>query len=135
MFYLDDSNIIRGWDFFSDPDRTDLNGTISRYSFSAGSNTRMGSYWPSLIFQDASESVQEIIWNKSLSISDSDGWSQRSIGVQGWSHSGLAEVPLSPNFANYGVNLLYQRDDGKLIDFSRNNSLTGWSIGKYLGLC
>jgi len=103
---------------------------MSNYNFSVGNTSRMASYWPSLVFQDGSGMVQEILYNSSIS-GNQGGWSQRSLGVLGWNSSGLAEVPLSANFTTYGIDLLYQRDDQKLIDFARNSSVGGWSTGTY----
>jgi hypothetical protein len=86
----------------------------------------MVAYWPSLVFQDSDGMMQEILYNKS------GGWSQSSLGVRGWNSSGLAEVPLSQNFTNYGVDVFYQRDDQRVIEFSRNSSIGGWSAGMYI---
>jgi hypothetical protein len=107
---------------------TAFNGSISTHDFKIGTFSRMATYWPSLVFQDDSYMLQEILYNGSLP-GNIGNWLQSAVNVNGLNHSGLANVPLTAN-GNYGVSILYDRNDQKLFDLQRNQSVGGWIPGK-----
>jgi hypothetical protein len=69
--------------------------------------------WPSIIFQDDSNMLQEILLNTTTPGNDG-GWSHSAVDVNGLSNSGLADVPLTAN-GNFGVNLFYDRNDQSML--------------------
>jgi hypothetical protein len=92
----------------------------------------MATYWPSIVFQDESYMLQEILYNGSL-LGNSGGWSQSAMNINGLNNSGLANVPLTAD-GSFGVSVFYNRDDQKLFAVERNQSVGGWIPGKY-GSC
>jgi hypothetical protein len=126
LFYLDDTNLLREWNFVNS--YTGANGSLSSFTFTSGTSSRLVSYWPSIIFQDGSNQVQGIVYNWSEP-GNKEGWYQSPLDLRGWNGSGLAAVPLRQDYADGGVNLFYQRDDQKLLAYSGNISI-GWSVGR-----
>jgi hypothetical protein len=124
---VDNSSNIREWDF--DDSYTGSSGSISTHSFKIGAFSRMATYWPSIVFQDDSYMLQEILFNQSQQ-GNSGGWLQSAMNVDGLNNSGLANVPLTAN-GNFGVSVFYDRNDQKLFELARNQSVGGWIPGKY----
>jgi hypothetical protein len=97
----------------------------------------MISYWPSIIFQDDFGNLQEILCNGSIPGSLENTWFQRALGVHGYNASGLAEIPVTQNNpsnsvpVDYGVGVLYQRDDSKLYSVVRSTNIGEWSASKF----
>jgi hypothetical protein len=123
---VDNSSNIQEWDFADS--YTGFNGSISTHSFKIGAFSRMATYFPSIIFQDDSYMLQEILYNGTIP-GNSGGWSQSAMNVNGLNNSGLADVPLTAN-GNFGVSVFYNRNDQKLFDLARNQSVGGWTPGK-----
>lgn len=93
-------------------------------------NSKLTSYWPSIIFQDGSNTVQEIVHNGSA------GWAKVDIGLKAQDYTSMAEVNVPGDTGlvgtSWGTKLFYQRDDGKLFAVSRNQTLGSWSAGEPL---
>ena len=123
---MNNSSNIQEWDF--DDSYTGFNGSISTHSFKVGSFSRMATYWPSIVFQDDSYTLQEILFNGSLP-GNSGGWLQSAMNINGLNNSGLANVPLTAD-GNFGVSVFYDRNDQKIFDLERNQSVGGWIPGK-----
>jgi hypothetical protein len=73
--------------------------------------------------------LQEILFNSSLQ-GNSGGWLQNAMNVNGLNNSGLANVPLTAD-GDFGVSVFYDRNDQKLFELARNQSVGGWIPGKY----
>lgn len=72
--------------------------------------------------------LQEILYNSSIP-GNIGWWSQSAMDVQGLNNSGLAGMSLTAN-GNLGVSVFYDRNDQKLFDLARNQSVGGWTPGK-----
>jgi hypothetical protein len=97
---------------------------MSPNGWKAGENSRFASYWPSLVLQDDSNQVQEILYHNG-------GWIQNDLGLACQNHSAFAEVPYSISGGIDGGEVyIYQRDDQKLLVEGRKQSTSGLSVGK-----
>ncbi|QYT04847.1 hypothetical protein H0G86_011750 [Trichoderma simmonsii] len=97
---------------------TDTKGTIDPLAYKAGPNTRIATYWPSVIFQNEVNQLEEAYFStKSV-------WSQQLLNLSSTNHSALVEVPYSGERTG-SANFIYQRDDGRLFAESRVNSSVG----------
>lgn len=102
---------------------TDTKGTIDPLAYKAGPNTRIATYWPSVIFQNEVNQLEEAYFStKSV-------WSQQLLNLSSTNHSALVEVPYSGERTG-SANFIYQRDDGRLFAESRVNSSVGAAAGK-----
>ncbi|KAM6478336.1 hypothetical protein HDV62DRAFT_190439 [Trichoderma sp. SZMC 28011] len=97
---------------------TDTKGTIDPLAYKAGPNTRIATYWPSVIFQNEVNQLEEAYFStKSV-------WSQQLLNLSSTNHSALVEVPYWGGRTG-SANFIYQRDDGRLFAESRVNSSVG----------
>lgn len=99
-------------------------GPMSPNGWKAAANTRIAAYWPSVIFQDERNQMQEA-YDANLT------WVQSSVGLQCRNGSTFAEVPYSVNAGRFGGDkILYQRDDQKLILEERTNLTNKLNVGE-----
>ncbi|KAL9488804.1 hypothetical protein ACSS6W_001081 [Trichoderma asperelloides] len=129
IFYLNDQNMIQEW-YFREQDSASPSaqtfsgsGPMSPNGWKAAANTRIAAYWPSVIFQDERNQMQEA-YDANLT------WVQSSVGLQCRNGSTFAEVPYSVNAGRFGGDkILYQRDDQKLILEERTNLTNKLNVG------
>ncbi|PNP41792.1 hypothetical protein TGAMA5MH_06385 [Trichoderma gamsii] len=129
IFYLNNENILQEW-YFREQDSAypsaqtfSGSGPMSPNGWKASPNTRLAAYWPSVIFQDGNNQVQEA-YDANLT------WARSSKGLKSRNGSALAEVPSSVLGGRFGGDkILYQRDDQKLILEGRTNLTNKLSIG------
>lgn len=102
-----------------------MNGTISSLGLKPGPNTRLATYWPSLIFQDDLNQLQETYYTTSSK------WLQNPLNISPQNHSALVEIVYSASSARKGGgNFIYQGDDQKLQAEGRSSSTTSLKAGK-----
>ncbi|PTB76445.1 hypothetical protein M440DRAFT_1333822 [Trichoderma longibrachiatum ATCC 18648] len=121
IFYLNDQDELQEWVFreqdtnSSSAQTHNGSGIMSSKGWKAGSNSRLASYWPSLIYQDGDNLMQEA-YCANLT------WSQEKVGLKSHEGSVFAEIPYSVNAAaSGGERIIYQSDDRKLLVMKRNN--------------
>lgn len=103
------------------------NGTISSLGLKPGANSRLATYWPSLIFQDDVNQLQETYYTTS------NKWLQNPLNLSSQNHSALAEVTYSTNSARQGGgNFIYQGDDQKLLAEGRSSSTATLKAGELI---
>lgn len=101
-------------------------GPMSSNGWKAAANTRLAAYWPSVIFQDESNQMQEV-YDANLTFVRS------AVGLKSRNGSAFAELPYSVTAGRYGgEKILYQRDDQKLILEERSNLTNKLNVGEFL---
>ncbi|KAM0260397.1 hypothetical protein ACHAQJ_002799 [Trichoderma viride] len=124
IFYVNDAGKVQEWWFREQeiPSQTwNGNGSMSPNGWKAGKSSRFAAYWPSLVLQDDSNQVQEIIYYNG-------SYTQRNLGLACQNHSAFAVVPYSVSGGmEGGENFIYQRDDQKLLVEGRQQPTTGLS--------
>lgn len=104
-----------------------MNGTISSLGLKPGANSRLATYWPSVIFQDDLNQLQETYYTTS------NKWLQNPLKLSPQNHSALAEVAYSASSARQGGgNFIYQGDDQKLFAEGRSSSTAILKAGKLI---
>ncbi|OTA08629.1 hypothetical protein A9Z42_0003280 [Trichoderma parareesei] len=122
IFYLNDQDEIQEWVFREQQDVTSSSaqthngsGIISSKGWKAGTNSRLASYWPSVIYQDSDNLMQEA-YCANLT------WNQEKVGLKCHEGSAFAEIPYGVDTAGSGgERIIYQRDDQKLLVAERAN--------------
>ncbi|KAL7942615.1 hypothetical protein V8C42DRAFT_354739 [Trichoderma barbatum] len=122
IFYLNEANEIQEW-YFREQDSPSSSaqtfngsGIMSSKGWKAAENSKVATYWPSVIFQDDSDHMQEAYYANLT-------WAQSAVGLECRNNSAFAEVPYSVNAGRFrGERLIYQRDDQKLLVEERDNS-------------
>ncbi|EHK18003.1 uncharacterized protein TRIVIDRAFT_226121 [Trichoderma virens Gv29-8] len=129
IFYLNDANEIQEFYFREQdspsPSAQTFNGSgiMSSKGWKAAGDSKIATYWPSVIFQDGSGQMQEAYYANLT-------WAQTAVGLKCQNNSAFAEVPYSVIAGRFGgERLIYQRDDQKLLVEERNNSTNKLSIG------
>jgi hypothetical protein len=131
IFYLNDQDEIQEWVFREQQDVTSSSaqthngsGIMSSKGWKAGANSRLASYWPSVIYQDGDNLMQEA-YCANLT------WNQEKVGLKCHEGSAFAEIPYSVNTAGSGgERIIYQRDDQKLHVAKRANLTDELSTGE-----
>ncbi|KAK1254112.1 hypothetical protein MKX08_008107 [Trichoderma sp. CBMAI-0020] len=121
VFYVDKLGQIQEWEVQEHPGAAtnNLNGTISSLGLKPGPNSRLATYWPSLIFQDDLNQLQETYFTTSSK------WLQNPLNISPQNHSALAEIVYSASSARKGGgNFIYQGGDQKLQAEGRSSSTT-----------
>lgn len=104
---------------------SNINGTISSLGLKPAANSRLATYWPSLIFQDELNQIQETYYTTS------NKWLQNPLDLPSQNHSALVEVAYSTSSARQGGgNFIYQGDDQKLLAEGRSSSTASLKAGK-----
>jgi hypothetical protein len=99
-------------------------GHMSSYGWKAAANTHLATYWPSVIFQDESNQIQEV-YDGNLT------WVRSAMGLKSRSGSAFAELPYSVVAGRFGGDkILYQLNDQELVLEERSNWTNKLSIGK-----
>ncbi|KAL7804740.1 hypothetical protein V8C44DRAFT_342808 [Trichoderma aethiopicum] len=121
IFYLNGQDELQEWVFreqdtnSSSAQTHNGSGIMSSKGWKAGANARLASYWPSLIYQDGNNLMQEA-YCANLT------WNQEKMGLESHEGSAFAEIPYSVNAAGSGgERIIYQSDDRKLLVMKRNN--------------
>ncbi|KAK4066247.1 uncharacterized protein Triagg1_8079 [Trichoderma aggressivum f. europaeum] len=94
---------------------TDTTGTINPKAYKAGPNTRIASYWPSVIFQNEVNQLEEAYFTTQ------SVWNHQLLNLSSTNHSALAEVPYWGGRTG-SANFIYQRDDQRLFAERRVNA-------------
>lgn len=115
LFYLDNQNHIVEWNW-DNTTTTGKSGSLTQNTITAGSQTRLTTYWPFIIWEDSSNNLQEIVYDCTVP----GCWSMAPVNVSASANGGLVIVPQTQNLTEMDV--FYQRDDGKVIDYSRNST-------------
>ncbi|KAL6812894.1 hypothetical protein GGI42DRAFT_313168 [Trichoderma sp. SZMC 28013] len=97
---------------------TDTTGTINSKAYKAGPNTRLASYWPSLIWQNDVNQLEEAYFTVQ------SVWDQQLLNLSSVNHSALVEVPYWGGRTG-SANFIYQRDDQRLFAEWRVNASVG----------
>ncbi|EHK46638.1 hypothetical protein TRIATDRAFT_141422 [Trichoderma atroviride IMI 206040] len=121
VFYVDNLGQIQEWEVQEHPGAAtnNLNGTISSLGLKPGPNSSLATYWPSLIFQDDLNQLQETYFTTSSK------WLQNPLNISPQNHSALAEIVYSVSSARKGGgNFIYQDGDQKLQAEGRSSSTT-----------
>ncbi|PTB38099.1 hypothetical protein M441DRAFT_29503 [Trichoderma asperellum CBS 433.97] len=121
IFYVDKLGQIQEWEVLEQKVPTvqtsNINGTISSLGLKPAANSRLATYWPSLIFQDELNQLQETYYTTS------NKWLQNPLNLPSQNHSALVEVAYSTSSARQGGgNFIYQGDDQKLLAEGRSSS-------------
>ncbi len=99
--------------------------SVENVNIAAATTSRLGSYWPAIVYQDSKGVLQEV--RNYLGGAGPEGpsasWLTRSLSVTGMQGTYLGVVPLATDFnitgftwGGYG--LFYQRNDGTLIAYN-----------------
>ncbi|KAL7926432.1 hypothetical protein ACQKWADRAFT_280271 [Trichoderma austrokoningii] len=96
---------------------TDTKGTLSVRALRAGMNTRLAAHWPSVVFQNGVNGLEEAYY------SIHNRWSHNILNLSAVNHSALVEVPWWGSRTG-SANFIYQRDDRKLFAEMRHNAST-----------
>jgi hypothetical protein len=104
---------------------TGKSGSLTQNTITAGSQTRLTAYWPFIIWEDSSNNLQEIVYDCTVP----ECWSMAPVNVSASANGGLVIVPQTQNLTEMDV--FYQRDDGKVVDYSRNSTSGLFATGMY----
>ncbi|PNP59162.1 hypothetical protein THARTR1_01410 [Trichoderma harzianum] len=122
IFYQGKQNYINEWIIREQKapvvTTTDTKGTIAPMAIRAGPNTRLAAYWPSVIFQNQVNQIEEAYYSTHSS------WNQQLLNLSSVNHSALAEVPYWGGRTG-SANFIYQRDDRRLFAEWRVNASVG----------
>ncbi|KAL7895910.1 hypothetical protein HDV64DRAFT_255974, partial [Trichoderma sp. TUCIM 5745] len=121
VFFVDEAGQIQEWEVQETPGAAtkNLNGTISSLGLKPGPNSRLATYWPSVIFQDELNQLQETYFTTAAK------WLQNPLNVSPQNHSALVEIVYSASSARKGGgNFIYQDGDQKLQAEGRSSSTT-----------
>ncbi|KAK0761409.1 hypothetical protein N5P37_006359 [Trichoderma harzianum] len=129
IFYLNEANEMQEFYFREQdspsPSAQTFNGSgiMSSKGWKAAGDSKIASYWPSVIFQDDSDQMQEAYYANLT-------WAQSEVGLKCQNNSAFAEVPYSVAAGRFGgEKLIYQQDDQKLHIEERNNSTDKFNVG------
>ncbi|KAF3075905.1 hypothetical protein CFAM422_001637 [Trichoderma lentiforme] len=129
IFYLNEANEMQEFYFREQdspsPSAQTFNGSgiMSSKGWKAAGDSKIASYWPSVIFQDDSDQMQEAYYANLT-------WAQSELGLKCQNNSAFAEVPYSVAAGRFGgEKLIYQQDDQKLRIEERNNSTDKFHVG------
>lgn len=126
---MDKSGQIQEWEVQETPGQAtrNLNGTISSLGLKLGPNSRLATYWPSVIFQDDLNQLQETYFTTAAK------WLQNPLNVSPQNHSALVEIVYSASSARKGGgNFIYQDGNQKLQAEGRSSSTTALKAGKFI---
>jgi len=123
LFYLDEESILREH-VFRDSDDTGFSGSLGAHNITPAGDTQLASYWPFLAYQNSDKTFSEARYN--CTTSGINCWNSENLKVAGPGPStALAMVPTGRNMN--GTFLLYQREDGDLVNSQWENSTNTWS--------
>lgn len=107
------------------PVRTTTNkkGTLSARALRAGMNTRLAAHWPSVVFQNGVNGLEEAYY------SIQNRWAHNILNLSAVNHSALVEVPWWGSRTG-SANFIYQRDDHKLFAEMRHNASVDATAGE-----
>ncbi|PNP40997.1 hypothetical protein TGAMA5MH_06864 [Trichoderma gamsii] len=94
---------------------TDKKGTLSARALRAGMNTRLAAHWPSVVFQNGVNGLEEAYY------SIHNRWAHNILNLSAVNHSALVEVPWWGSRTG-SANFIYQRDDHTLFAEMRHNA-------------
>lgn len=126
VFYLDENAKLQEY-IFEDNDKTGYNGSLNDQNIVPANNTRLASYWPSLVYQNPDDTISEMRYD--CPIGASSCWKSKNLDIKGPGPSApLAEVPRG----RWGTesHLYYQRQDGELVNLVFRNDTEQWTTGK-----
>jgi hypothetical protein len=103
---------------------TDTKGTLSSKRLRAGMNTRLAAHWPSVIFQNGVNGLEEGYY------SIHNYWGHNILNLSAVNHSALVEVPLWGSRTG-SANFIYQRDNRELFAEMRPNASVDATAGKF----
>ncbi|KAL7935643.1 hypothetical protein V8C35DRAFT_297863 [Trichoderma chlorosporum] len=122
IFYQGKQNYINNWIIQEEKvpveRTTDTQGNINAEAIRAGPDTRLAAYWPSVIFQNEVNQIEEAYYSIRRS------WGQKLLNLSSLNHSALVEVPYSGTRSG-SANFIYQRDDNQLFAEWRANASVG----------
>ncbi|KAJ4854846.1 uncharacterized protein T069G_10404 [Trichoderma breve] len=122
IFYLNEANEMQEFYFREQdspsPSARTFNGSgiMSSKGWKAAGDTKIATYWPSVIFQDNSDQIQEAYYANLT-------WAQSEVGLKCQNRSAFAEVPYSVTAGRFGgEKIIFQQDNQKLLVEERDNS-------------
>jgi hypothetical protein len=127
VFYLDSHATIQEYIFHSDND-TGRSGPLNSLNARADTNTRLASYWPSLVYQNSDNSISELRYN--CTVNETNCWHNQNLVISGpRPGAAVAEVPQRRNMS--GLVLFYQREDENVVGYKWSDVTGQWSVGAY----
>ncbi|OCK73420.1 hypothetical protein K432DRAFT_236435, partial [Lepidopterella palustris CBS 459.81] len=124
LFYQDDLNRINEWNW-NPSTTTGHSGSLTGYTFNTNAQSQLTTYWPFIFYQDSTETLRQIVYDCSVA----GCWTNGSANVSAYAGAGLAIIPETQNMTL--MDLFYQRDDQKLISYSRNTTTGIFSACKF----
>jgi hypothetical protein len=118
MFYLNEQNILQEWTI---SDSKQARGSSSDIGLVLSPDSKIVSYWPSVLYQAANGDMTEMVLNGPWGITNTQH--KALLG------SSLVEVPYFANFPDGGRHVFYQQEDGTVATLVGNSSV-GWSPSK-----
>ncbi|KAL6901279.1 hypothetical protein GGI43DRAFT_404450 [Trichoderma evansii] len=119
IFYQGKEGFLNNWAIQEEvaPVRTttDTKGTLAAIGLRAGMNTRLAAQWPSLIFQNGVNGIEEAYY------SIHKYWTHNILNLSAVNHSALAEVPWWGSRTG-STNFIYQLGDRRLYAEWRQNA-------------
>ncbi|KAK9420617.1 hypothetical protein SUNI508_06357 [Seiridium unicorne] len=129
VMYLDQNAILRGQGF-QDASGQAQQGqrlVLNDYPITVDSTSRLASYWPFVVSQDADGAFR---WIRYWGAGAEDWWTNDTLSVIGSSSAGMVVLPASAWYLDKG-GFAYRRSDGKMRTYltDTNNNATGTSWG------
>lgn len=130
IYYQDEQSKLQQFVFLEN-DEIGHNGDLGKQNITPAQNTRLASYWPSVIYQNEDNTLSEVHYNCSIGLNKC--WYTENLDLKAYGPSAaLAEGPLGTNFS--GKYLFYQREDEVLVERGWKNDTRTWFDSKSIPL-
>jgi len=116
LFFLDSENRLNEWSWDIAASTLGTSGTLTPYTIPTGSDSRLTSYWPFIIYQEAGLGLHEVVYDCRFP----GCWFNRTLNQTGYDGADIVIIPAEQSLRE--MNILYQRDDQKLMSLDRNST-------------
>ncbi|OCK74086.1 hypothetical protein K432DRAFT_364028 [Lepidopterella palustris CBS 459.81] len=116
LFFLDSENRLNEWSWDITDSTLGTSGSLTPYTIPTGSDSRLASYWPFIIYQDAGLGLHEVVYDCRFP----GCWFNRTLNQTGYDGADIVIVPAQQNLRE--MNIIYQRGDQKLMSLDRNST-------------
>jgi len=116
LFFLDSESRINEWSWDTTANTLGTSGSLTPYTVPTSSGSRLTSYWPFIIYQEAGFDLHEIVYDCRFS----GCWFNRTLNRTGYDGADIVIVPAQQNLRQ--MNIIYQRGDRKLMSMARNST-------------